>query len=180
MANAREVAKVCQQDQRARLKQINERAQEDLYNSCDFNPHEELNPRDDNRVALKIVHLLAKEFGQIAGHDNRQVILVKVLQHDTIVAILPKYYPKLHDAKAQLAFNQNFKNELCQVKRCTLNNLLAHKSVLLSVAISTHESNVGGISKILSTKRSNLHCAMEQRRPIQILEVFPVRNTVYF
>jgi hypothetical protein len=48
---------------------------------------------------LKIVNLLAKEFGQIAGHGNKQDVLMKVLEHDTIVVILLEYYPKPHEAK---------------------------------------------------------------------------------
>jgi hypothetical protein len=59
----------------------------------------ELNPRDVNRLALKIVNLLAMRFEQIVGHDNRQVVLVKVLQHDTILTLLLKNYPKPHDAR---------------------------------------------------------------------------------
>jgi hypothetical protein len=38
----------------------------------------------------------------------------------------------------------------------TSNNLSARKNVLLDATISTHESYVGGISKIIGTKRSNL------------------------
>jgi hypothetical protein len=53
------------------LRQINERAQKNLYNIRESNPHEELNPRDVNKLALKIVNLLAKEFGQITSHDNK-------------------------------------------------------------------------------------------------------------
>jgi hypothetical protein len=59
-----------------------------------------------NRLTLKIINLLAKEFGQIVGHDNKQVVLVKVLQHKTIATFLPEYYPKPHDAKTQLVFIQ--------------------------------------------------------------------------
>ncbi len=65
----------------------------------------ELNPRDVNKLALKITNLLAMKFGQIVGHDNRQVVLVKVLQHDTIATLLLEYYLKLHGARAQLAFS---------------------------------------------------------------------------
>jgi hypothetical protein len=83
----------------------------------------ELNPRDVNRLALKIVNLLATKFGQIIGHDNRQVVLVKVLQHDTIAIVLLEYYPKPHDARTQLAFVQNFKDELNQMKKSTSSNL---------------------------------------------------------
>jgi hypothetical protein len=63
VANVKEVAKICQQHRRTRLRQFNERAQNILYNTLESNPHEELNPRDVNRLALKIVNLLAKEFG---------------------------------------------------------------------------------------------------------------------
>jgi hypothetical protein len=129
----------------------------------------ELNPRDVNRLALKIVNLLATKFGQIVGHDNRQVVLVKVLQHDTIATLLLEYYPKPHDPRAQLAFVQNFKDELNQIKKSTSSNLLACKSLLLDVTISTHESILGGISKILGTKRTNFHHAMEWCCFFQIL-----------
>jgi hypothetical protein len=84
-----------------------------------------------------------------------------MLQHDTIATLLLEYYLKPHDARAQLAFIQIFKDELNQIKRSTSNNLLVHRSFLLDATISTHESDVGGISKILGTKRSNLHHAME-------------------
>jgi hypothetical protein len=96
---------------------------------------------------------------------------VKVLQHDTIAALLLEYYLKPHDARAQLAFIQIFKDELNEIKRSTSNNLLARKSVLLDATISTHESDVGGISNILGNKRSNLHHAMEWCCSLQILEV---------
>ncbi len=95
-----------------------------------------------------------------------------MLQHDTIATLLLEYYIKPHDARAQLAFIQIFKDELNQIKRSTSNNLLACRSILLDATISTHESDVGGISKILGTKRSNLHHAMEWCCSFQILEVF--------
>lgn len=43
-ANAKEVAKVCWQDRIARLKQIKERVQEDIYNTLESNPHERVKP----------------------------------------------------------------------------------------------------------------------------------------
>ncbi len=97
---------------------------------------------------------------------------MKVLQHDTIATLLLEDYLNPHDARAQLVFIQNFRDEVNQIKRSTSNNLLARKSVLLDATISTHESNVGGISKIIGTKRSNLHHAMEWCCSLQILEVF--------
>jgi hypothetical protein len=39
---------------------------------------------------------------------------------------------------------------------------LAWKNVLLDVDVSTHAFDVGGISKILGTKRSNLHHAIKR------------------
>jgi hypothetical protein len=89
VANAKEDAMVCQQKWRTILKQINERAWDVLHNTLELNPFELLTPRDVNKISLKIINILAKEFGQIAGHDNRQDILLKVLQHDTIITILP-------------------------------------------------------------------------------------------
>jgi hypothetical protein len=83
------------------------------------------------------------------GHDNGQDVLMKVLQHDTIIAILPKYYPKFHEAKTQLSFIQDFREELSQVKRSQSNNALACKIVLLDATVSTHiASNVVGISRL--------------------------------
>ncbi len=115
--NAKEATRVCQQDRKVRLRQFNEWDQNVLYNTIKSNPHEKLNPRDVNRLALKIVNLLVKEFGQIAGHGNKQDVLVKVLEHETIVVILLEYYPKPHETKTQLTFIQNFRKELNQVKR---------------------------------------------------------------
>jgi hypothetical protein len=70
-----------------------------------------------------------------------------------------------------LAFVQNFKDELNQMKKSTSSNLWACKSLLLDATISTHESVLGGISKILGTKRSNFHHAMKWCCFLQILEV---------
>ncbi len=57
------------------------------------------------------------------------------------------------------------------MKRSTSNNLLACKNILLDATISTHELVLGGISKMLGTKRNNLRHAMEQCCSLQILEV---------
>jgi hypothetical protein len=73
--------------------QFSESAQYVLYNTIESNLHEELNPRDVNRLSLKIVNLLVKEFGQIVNHGNKQVVLVKVLEDDTIAIFLLEYYP---------------------------------------------------------------------------------------
>jgi hypothetical protein len=59
VVNAKETTRVCQQHQKIRLRQLNERDQNLLYNTVKSNPHEKLNPRDVNRLALKIVSLLA-------------------------------------------------------------------------------------------------------------------------
>jgi hypothetical protein len=99
VANVKEVTRIHQQHRKVRLMQSNETDQDVLYNIVESNPHEKLNLRDVNRLILKIVNLWAKEFGQIVDHGNKQVVLVKVLEHDIIAMILLEYYPKPHEAK---------------------------------------------------------------------------------
>ncbi len=50
-----------------------------------------------------------------------------------------------------------------------INGLLVQKNVLLDAIVSTHASDVGGISKILGIKKSNLHRAIERCRFLQVV-----------
>jgi hypothetical protein len=67
-----------------------------------------LNTRSMNRIVQKIVTWLAKELGQCTSLTLRWAILEKVLTHEAISTLLPKYYPRLHEAKVQLVFLKNF------------------------------------------------------------------------
>jgi len=84
-----------------------------------------------NHIATKIVLWVTKKLTQCASLTSRLKIVGKVFQHEMMATLLPKYYPRPHEVKAQLAIIKSFQSQLGSMKRLHSNIVLAHKGVLL-------------------------------------------------
>jgi hypothetical protein len=51
---------------------------------------------------------VTKELAQCASLTSRQKKVKKVLQHEVMATFLLEYYPRPHEANAQLAFMKSF------------------------------------------------------------------------
>jgi hypothetical protein len=94
--------------------------------------------------------------------------LEKVLAHEAIFTLFLEYYPRPHEAKAQLAFFKKLWSKFNLVKGSQSNNKLAHKDSLLEASINIDVSRVPSfrfksLSRLLGTKKSNLYHALVRR-----------------
>jgi hypothetical protein len=52
-----------------------------------------------NYIEAKIVLWVTKELTQCVSLTSKEKIVEKVFQHEVMATLLPKYYPRLHEAK---------------------------------------------------------------------------------
>jgi hypothetical protein len=122
--------------------------------------------KKNNCIETKIILWVTKELTQCASLISKQKIVEKVLQHEVMMAtLLPKYYPRPHEAKAQLAFIKSFQSQLGSMKSSHSNNVLTRKGVLLESTINQDAFydrlvSVKTFSRLLGTKRRNIHHAL--------------------
>jgi hypothetical protein len=52
-----------------------------------------------NYIVAKIVLWVTKELAYCVSLTSREKIVKKLFQHEVMATLLPKYYPRLHEAK---------------------------------------------------------------------------------
>ena len=96
-----------------------------------------LTVRENSRISLKICRTIVQELKECPNLAGRRDVMERVLRHCTISPFLPNCYHRPQDARARDAFIDSFKHELGLVKIANSHDLLARKSALLDVAVSS-------------------------------------------
>jgi hypothetical protein len=68
--------------------------------------------RSKHQVALRLAQYIVEELKSCPSPRSRREVLEKLLNHNTILPLLPEYYPRLAEARATFMFIESFRTEL--------------------------------------------------------------------
>jgi hypothetical protein len=119
--------------------------------------------RSKHQVALRLAQYIVEELKSCPSPRSRREVLEKLLNHNTILPLLPEYYPRLAEARATFMFIESFRIELQAVAMGHSRDTLARKGALMDAAVSAGFQRLGSLSRVLQTNPRNINAALERR-----------------